>query len=173
MFVGDHILVDVSFDTAVRRLGCLAEDGVLLSAAEYAYGTGITGLTEAVGVAGELSRLAGVGAGELTETAGYARLALRWEAIGTNGALFPALDADLTLTPGEEKTTLLALVGVYRLPDQMGAGLDLPMVRCFAAVTICSFLARLACAVMHPAGTRDVADLPDRIPAAPTGQNMP
>lgn len=165
VFVGDHILVDVSFAAAKRQLGRLAGDGVLLGAAEYAYGAGITGLTEAAGVAVELSRLAGVGAGELTEAVGCARLALRWEAIGGDGALFPALDADLTLTPAGEMTTLLALAGVYRLPDQVGAGLDPPMVRCVAAVTIRSFVARLACAVMHPAGTGVVA--------GPAGQDSP
>jgi hypothetical protein len=152
VFVGDRMLLDVDFAAARLRLGHLARDGVLLGAAEYAYGTAITGLAEAAGVTGELSRLAGVWPGELTETVRYARLPLRWEAIGANGALFPALDADLTLTPVEEKTTLLALAGVYRLPDQIRAGLDPPMVRCFATVTARSFVARLACAVMHPAG---------------------
>lgn len=159
VFVSDHILLDVGFDAARCQLGCLAEDGVLLGAAEYAYGTGITGLVEAAGVAGEMSRLAGVWPGELTERADCARLALRWEAIGANGALFPALDADLTLTPAGDTTTLLALAGVYRLPDQMGATLNPRMVRCFAALTIYSFVARLACAVMYPASA---APLPPR-----------
>jgi hypothetical protein len=174
VFVGDRILVDASFDAARCQLERLAGDGVLLGAAEYAYSTGITGLTEAAGVAGQSSRLAGVGAGELTETAGCARLALRWEAVGSNGALFPALDADLTLTPAGETTTLLALAGVYRLPDQMGAGLDPLMVRCFAAVTIRSFVARLACAVMHPAGAGVLAELAgqDSPPALPR-RDMP
>jgi hypothetical protein len=163
VFLGDYILVDLSFDAAKCQLGRLAGDGVLLSTAEYAYGTGITGLTEAAGVAVELSRLAGVETGELTEVAGCARLALRWEAIGSNGALFPALDADLTLTPTGEKTTLLALAGVYRLPDHVGAGLDPAMVGCFAAMTIRSFVTRLACAVMHPAGAEVLSrrDVPD------------
>lgn len=165
VFVGDHMLLDVGFDAARYRLGRLAGDGVLLDAAEYGYGMGITGLTEAAGVTGELSRLAGVWPGELTETAGCARLALRWEAIGASGVLFPALDADLTLTAAGEKTTLLALAGVYRLPDQTGAGLDPPMVRCFAAVTIRSFVARLACAVMRPASAA--------LLAGPAGQDSP
>jgi hypothetical protein len=174
VFVGDHILMDVSFDTAVCQLGRLAVDGVLLGAAEYAYGTGITGLTEAAGVAGDLSRLAGVEAAEVTETAGCARVALRWEAIGANGALFPALDADLTLTPAGERITLLALAGVYRLPDQIGTGLDAPMVRCFAAVTIRGFVARLACAVMHPAGTGLLRGLVGQdSPLPPPGREMP
>jgi hypothetical protein len=170
VFVGDRILADAGFAAARRQLGRLAGDGVLLGAAEYAYGAGITGLAEAAGVTGEPPRLAGVRPGELTETAGCARLALRWEAVGANGALFPALDADLTLTPAGEATTLLALAGIYRLPEQMGAELNPAIVRCFAAVTIRGFVARLACAVMHPAGAGLLAELaaqdsPPRPPA--------
>lgn len=153
VFVGDQVLLDVGFDVARCQLGRLAADGVLLGASEYAYGEGITGLVEAAGPAAAMSRLAGVQPGDLAETGGCARLWLRWQAIGSDGAVFPALDADLTLTLAGQKTTVLALAGVYRLQGQAGAGLDPITVRCFAAVTIRSFIARLACALMHPAGS--------------------
>jgi hypothetical protein len=81
------------------------------------------------------------------------RLPLRWQATGPGGTLFPALDADLTLSPAGEETAVLTLAGVCRLPDQAGAGLDPAIVRCFADVTIRRFMARLACALTHPAGT--------------------
>ena len=153
VFIGDHILMDVCLDAATRQLGRLARDGVLLSASEHAYGEGVTGLVETAGLAPGMSRLVGVQPGDLVETEGCARLWLRWEAIGSDGTLFPALDADLTLSPAEENTTVLTLAGVYRLPEHAGAGLDPGIVRCFAAVTIDSFIARLACALMHPAGS--------------------
>jgi hypothetical protein len=51
-----------------------------------------------------------------------------------------------------ETATMLALAGVYRLPGQTEAGLDPAVVRCFAGVAIRSFIARLACALMRPAG---------------------
>jgi hypothetical protein len=165
VFVGDHILMDVCLDSAKRQLERLAGDGVLLSASEYAYGTGITGLGQAAGLAAGMSRLVGVQLGDLVDTEGCARLWLRWEAIGSDGTLFPALDADLTLSPGAESTTVLTLTGVYRLPEHAGAGLDLGIVRCFAAVTIDSFIARLACALVHPAGSA--------VPAGRAGQNSP
>jgi hypothetical protein len=165
MFVGDHILMDVGFDSARRQLERLARDGVLLSASEHAYGAGITGLVETAGLAAGTSRLVGVQPGDLLETEGCARLWLRWEAIGSDGTLFPALDADLTLSPAAENTTVLTLAGVYRLPEHAGAGLDPGIVRCFAAVTIDSFIARLACALMHPAGSA--------VPAGRAGQNSP
>ncbi len=165
VFVGDHIRMDVCLDSARRQLERLASDGVLLSASEYAYGAGITGLVETAGLAAGMSRLVGVQPGDLMETEGCAQLWLRWEAIGSDGALFAALDADLTLSPAGANTTVLTLAGVYRLPEHAGAGLDPGIVRCFAAVTINSFIARLACALMHPAGSA--------VPAGRAGQNSP
>jgi hypothetical protein len=165
VFVDDHILMDIRPDSATRQLERLAKDGVLLSASEYAYGAGITGLAEAAGLVAGMSRLVGVRPGDLTETEGCARLWLRWEAIGSDGTVFPALDADLTLSPAGDNTTLLTLAGVYRVPEHAGAGLGLGIVRCFAAVTIDSFIARLACAVMHPAGSA--------VPTGRVGQNSP
>lgn len=152
VFVSDHILLDVGFAEARRKLGCLACDGVLLSAAEYAYGVGITGLVEMVGPAAGMSRLAGVRAEDIAETLDGARLWLRWEAIGPDGAVYPALDAVVTLTPAAEAITWLTLAGVYRLPGQGEAEPELAVVRCFAAVAIRAFIARLACALTHPAG---------------------
>jgi hypothetical protein len=165
VFVGDHILMDVCLDSARHQLERLAGDGVLLSASEHAYGAGITGLVETAGLAAGISRLVGVRPGELMDTEGCARLWLRWEAIASDGTLFPALDADLTLSPDDENTTVLTLAGVYRLPENAGAGLDPGIVRCFAAVTIDSFIARLACALMHPAGSA--------VPAGRAGKNSP
>ena len=152
VFTADEISVNVSLDAARCRLEYLAQDGVLLGAAEYAYAAGITGLVETVGHAAGVSRLAGVRAEDIAEAPDGARLWLRWEAIGPDGAVYPALDAALTLTPAGETATLLALAGVYRLPGQTDAGLDPAIVRCFAAVTVRSFIARLACALLHPAG---------------------
>jgi hypothetical protein len=151
VFVGDRILLDVGFDAARRQLGHLACDGVMLSAAEYAYGAGITGLVETVGPAAGMSRLAGVRTEDIADTPDGARLWLRWEAIGPDGSVYPALDAVLTLTPAGEAVTSLALAGVYRLPGQAEAEPGPAVVRCFAAVAIRGFIARLACALMYPA----------------------
>jgi hypothetical protein len=152
VFVTDQFLLDAGFAAARRELGCLAGDGVLLGAAEYAYNTAVTGLMQATPGTAQPSRLAGVWPADISDAAGCARLPLRWEAISADGALFPALDADLTLTSAGGNTTLLALAGVYRLPDQPLAGLDPALVRCFADLTIRAFIARLACAITHPAG---------------------
>ena len=151
VFVSERVLLSVSPDVARAWLGRLAADDVLLGAAEYAYGQGIVGLADLAGAAAGMSRLAAVRAGEITETPDSAGLGLRWEAIGPDGGVFPALDANLTLSPAGEATTVLTLAGVYRLPGQAVA-VDPALARGFAAVTIRSFIARLACDLMHPAG---------------------
>jgi hypothetical protein len=152
-FVRDHLLLDVSFDAAKARLEHLAGDGPLLGASEYAYGEGIACLAAEAGSAAGSSWLASVRPGHLVQTQDRARLPLRWEAIGSDGAAFPALDADLTLSPAGATTTALTLAGVFRLPAQAAAVLDPASVRCFAAITVRSFVARLACALVHPAGS--------------------
>jgi hypothetical protein len=161
VFVGDQVILDVSFDAARCQLRRLASDGLLLGISEYAYATGVTDLAEA-GLAAASAQLAGVRSGDLMETGERARLPLRWQEIGPDGALFPALDADLTLSPAGQATTVLALAGVYRLPAPTAAGLDPAIVRCLADVTIRSFIARLACALTHPAGA-----------AIPAGRALP
>lgn len=75
------------------------------------------------------------------------------------------LAADPTLSPAGETATLLALTGVCPLPGPAGAGLDPALVHRVATAAIGSFLARLACAVMHPAGTA--------VPAGVAGPDSP
>jgi hypothetical protein len=123
---------------------------VLLRACHAAYSDGIAGLAQAAGPAAGLSRLAVVG---LADTDHCARMALRWEALAADGTVFPALEADVMLTPAGEQITLLAVAGTYRRqPGWVGAGLDQAIVRRCAAATICGFVARIACALVHPVG---------------------
>jgi hypothetical protein len=152
--VGDRVVLDISFRAARVRLGILARDGVLLEASEEAYGEGIAGLVRLAGPAAGLTRLAGVGPDNLAETDHCAHLALQWEAIAADGTLFAALDADLMLAPAGDRATALALAGAYRpQPGPAGAALDRAIVRRSAAVATRSFLARVACALVHATGT--------------------
>ena len=151
--VGGCVLVDASC-AARARLGILARDGMLLRASEVAYGEGITGLVEAAGLAAGLTRLAGVCVGDLAETDDCAHLALQWEAIAADGKLFTALDADLMLVPAGDQIAALVLAGAYRpQPGRASAGLDRAIMRRCAAAAIPSFLAQVACALVHPADT--------------------
>jgi hypothetical protein len=161
-FIGDHVLLDVGFAAARSRLGQLAGGGVLLGASEHAYGETITSLAEPGSAAGA-SQLAGVSPGDITEEPSMARLPVHWEATTGHGTLFPALDADLTLTPAGDQATVFALTGVFRPPPGMAdADLDHQIVCWFAAAAIRVFLARLAAALVHPSGSPKLPARPDR-----------
>ncbi len=153
VFVSGHVPLAVDLDDARDRLGLLARDGVLLAESMCAYREGIAGLAPVAGPVAGLCRLTQVRFGDIAVVRGCARLSLRWEAAAPGGAVFPALDADLTLCPAENKATVLALAGIYRLPNPMPADMDPAVVRRHADMTIRSFTARLASALTHPAGT--------------------
>ena len=109
MFVGDEVRLDVSFAAARERLTRLGP--ALSGASEDAYGLTLT----RVGVAG-VSKLVRVQVSELSWRDLSAGLALRWEATGPSGGLFPVLDADLKLAPDGEGDTVLTMAGSYRPP---------------------------------------------------------
>jgi len=151
--VGDRVLLDAGFRATRARLEILARDGMLLRLSEVAYGEGITSLVKLAGPAAGQTRLAGVRLDELAQTDNCAHVPFRWEAIAADGKLFTALDADLMLVPSGDQVTALALAGAYRpQPGRAGAGLDPAIVRRCATVATRSFLARVACALVHPAG---------------------
>lgn len=158
LVVGDRVLLDTGFYAARSRLENLARNGLLPRASEVAYGEGITGLVKVAGPAAGLTRLAGARLDHLAETHDCAHIAIRWDAIAADGKLFTALDADLMLVPAGDRSTALALAGAYRpQPGQGGAGLDRAAVRECAETAIRSFLAHVACALSHPAGTARAA----------------
>ncbi len=140
MFVGDEMRLDIGYAVARERLLRLSESGALTGASQDAYGTA------RVGVAG-VSKLVRVQARELSWVDHSAGMALRWEATGPGGGLFPVLDADLTLTPapGPGPGSLLKLAGVYRPPlGPVGEALDRALLHRLAAATVRRFLARVA-----------------------------
>jgi hypothetical protein len=158
MFVSDEVLLDVSFAAAQARLANLARGGSLLSASQSAYDDGITGLAR-VGPLGSgpgISRLVQVHFRDLVTREGSALLTLRWETVGPGGGLFPALDADITLTPAGEQATLLKLAGTYRPPlGAVGAGLDRAILHRVATATTRTFMSRVAGAIAHPASAAE------------------
>jgi hypothetical protein len=152
VFIADQITLGSSFPAARARLERLAGGGLLLQAANDAYSEGLAGLLRAGPVRCLPGRgLAGQRRGELTIGGGCARLPLRWQTTGPAGP-FPVLDGDLTLMPGAHDATVLALTGAYRLPPGLVAQARPQALRRCAAATIGGFLARLACAIAHPAG---------------------
>ena len=145
--MGDEVRLDVGFAVARERLTRLSESGVLFGTSEDVYGQ------TRVGLAG-VSKLVRVQVRELSWTDTTAGLALRWEATGPGGRLFPVLDADLKLAPTEDWGTLLTMAGAYRPPlGSLGEALDRAILGRVARATIRAFLARVAAQIAGPPGS--------------------
>lgn len=156
MFVGDEVLLEVSFAVARERLAQLGDSGVLISASQDAYSLEGAHLLR-VGVAG-LSKLVRVQVRELARTDTSAGLAIRWEATGPGGRLFPVLDADVMLAPAGERVTLMTIAGSYRPPlGSLGEALDRAILHRVAAATIRSFLTQMAAQIDRHPGAAEAA----------------
>ena len=169
MFVAGEVLLDLSFPAAEARLANLARGGLLTPVPEGAYGDGLTGLVRVgpLGAAAGMSKLVEVHFLEVVTRGESAVLALRWEATGPGGRLFPALDADMSLTPAREHSTRLSLAGVYRPPlAALGAGLDRAVFHKVADVTVRSLLARVADVLGPPPEPAGAVQGTDRTGAA-------
>src|SRR5215472_9336891 len=161
MFVCEELRLSTSFLIARDRLAVLAHSGSLLTAAQAASDGPATsdasaGLTRVgpLGPVRGLSRVVEVQLGELSAHEDSAHLALRWEADGPGGGLFPALDADITLARVDDQATTLTLTGVYRPPlGSVGAGLDQAILHRVAVATIHDFLSRVGAAISSPEAT--------------------
>lgn len=150
VFVQAEVLVDAAFSAAAAGLTRLAGGGWLAEASEGAYESSLVGLAR-VGPFGDvrgMSKLVQVYARDVQIRDGRAVLTLRWEATGPTGGLFPALDADITLTPAGDGQSRLTLDGAYRPPfAALGASLDKLVLHRVATPTAKSLLSQLAAAV--------------------------
>ena len=150
VFVSDERVLDLSLGAAQIRLDNLARGGWLDQASRAAYDSGLDHLLR-VGPFGGVpgaSRLVRVQFVEPVYRDGAMTLGVRWEATGVTGALFPVLDANLSLgDDGEGHGTRLALTAAYRPPlGGLGAELDRLLHR-VAARTVSAFLASAASAL--------------------------
>jgi len=154
VFIGAEIRLGVSFNAAQARVANLSRGGLLRRASDEAYDELGTGLAR-VGPLGStpgVSRLVEVRFSDMAIHEDSATWAVRWEAVGRGGALFPALDADITLTPAGEEATMLTVTGVYRPPlGGLGAGLDRAIMHQVAQATIRTFTHHIGSALAHAA----------------------
>jgi hypothetical protein len=156
MFVGDEVLLDVGFPVARERLAQLAAGGALAGPSEDAYGREAADLAR-VGAAG-VAKLVRVQVRELAWTDRSAGLAIRWEATGPGGGLFPVLDADIRLAPADPHVTVLTMAGVYRPPlGSLGEVLDRAILHRVAAATVRGFMARVATRITGGPGAAEAA----------------
>jgi hypothetical protein len=156
MFVAEEQCLAVGFGAAQARLANLPHSGALVTCSADCYEQGVAGLARVgpLSAAPGVSKLAEVLFGELAIRGDSAVLPLRWHATGPGGVLFPALDADLGLTPLSQDATMLRLAGAYRAPlGKAGAAPDRAVLQRVAAATIQAFIRRVADTIVHPAGT--------------------
>jgi hypothetical protein len=167
VFIGAEIQVDVGFSVALARMAGLARDGLLRRASDDAYrdlGAGLARIGPLGAVPG-LSRLVAVRFSDVTVREDHALVAIRWEATGSGGAWFPALDADIRLIPAGDDATTIAVSGVYRPPlGGLGTGLDRVILHRVAEATIRAFTRDIAAAIADPAGSPGVRRDPDLRP---------
>ena len=164
MFVAAEVLLDLGFRAAEARLANVARGGLLTRVSEGAYGDGLTGLVRVgpLGAAAGMSKLVEVHFLEVVTRGESAVLALRWEATGPGGTLFPALDADMSLTPAGQHSTRLSLAGSYRPPlGAVGAGLDRALLHKVADRTMQSLVTRIADALTRAQDSADTVPEPD------------
>ncbi len=148
--MGTEVRLDVGFRAARARLADLARGGLLRRASDDAYadlGAGLARVGPLEAMPG-LSRLVAVRFSDMTIHETFASVAIRWEATGPGGALFPALDADITLSPAGDDATMITVAGVYRAPlGALGAGLDRVILHRVAEATLQIFAQDIAAAI--------------------------
>jgi hypothetical protein len=146
MFLSHQRLCPVGIGAARARLVNLAHGGWLSGASAAAYQDGLDQLLWAgpFGDVPGLSRLVQAHFLDPIDRDDSTTMAVRWEATGVTGRLFPALDANITLTAEGDQNTRMTLTGVYRSPlGVLGAGIDRALLHHVAAATIHSLMTRM------------------------------
>ena len=154
MFISTEIRLNIGFSAAQDTLANLVRDGLLGRVSGDAYDQWQAGLVCAgprVTMLG-MYRIARVRVTGIVTYGNSALWAMRWEVADRGGALVPALDADLKLTPAGPDATVLTVSGVCRPPLVSLAGEGDPAVtRQVAQATIRAFTGDLAASIADPA----------------------
>lgn len=150
MFADHEVTVEAAFEVAAARLTHLLRQGTLSGACQGAYEGGLAMLLRAgpLGDRRGASKLVRVCFAQPVRRGATLTVAMRWEATGAAGELFPVLDADLILARHGDDQALLMLTGSYRPPFGLaGALLDRAVLSRIATATIRSVLYGLAAAI--------------------------
>ena len=153
VFIGAEVQLDLGFDAVQARLATLVHGGLLRRASDGAYDEWQACLAQ-VGpwvTALGMSSLVQVRVRDMVTHAECAKWAMRWEVAALEGSLFPALDADIKLSPAGVDATMLAVCGAYRPLGVLGIGLDQAIMRQAAEVMIWCFTTCIRMAIVPPA----------------------
>ena len=144
MFVAEESILGLPRGWAIAHLSTTIESGWLSEVSDHAYAAGLSVLARA-GPPGDFRGLAKTMqvrlSGPRERTTGVA-YALRWEASGPAGGLFPILDADLSLVRVDADHARLAIVACYR--PQPGVQIDRLLLSRAARTTLQSVVDGLA-----------------------------
>src|ERR1700722_6760124 len=160
MFVGDEVILDVTFPAVRSGLARLAPAG-LLRMSQDAYRHGHPGPERAGPPRPPV--LTGVQARPVTRGGARADRPIRWEAARPGREPHVVLDADLGLMADGAHGTLLTLSGVYRA--SAGEAADRAVLPQIAASTVRNFLSLAAASIFShpgpaPAGLAESAPRP-------------
>jgi len=149
VFIREEFGLNAGFPAASMKLSRLACTDHLREMSGCAYKSGLVGLS----CTGQgqhdadqgRPKLVRVFVRDLVAREASAVLTLRWQATMPGAGLFPALDADITLTPAGEGKSLLTLNGAYRPPSgSRASGYDRAVLHRAATTTIRSLLGQIA-----------------------------
>jgi hypothetical protein len=163
MFAAYQVAIDAPYHVVSDRLNHLMNWSVLHGVSEAAYEGGLETLLRVgpFGATRGLSRLVRVHSLKPVRRNGETTVALRWEATGVTGDLFPVLDAQLTLAPDGEHRSRLELVGSYRPPlGPAGTILDRAIMGRVAEATIRTLLEQAVAVLANPAEATDPQTAP-------------
>jgi hypothetical protein len=154
VFVDGEVVVGLPYEAAKQALGRALADGGLVAESRRAVSDGLV-FVMPVGPRGSHGPARDVLVRLLPgrETHPHRFLvALRWEAVGAAGRLFPALDADLELAAGDQPDrSRLSIVGCYQPPlGWLGRQLDRTVMSKIASVTMTALLREVASQVTRP-----------------------
>jgi hypothetical protein len=152
MFVEASAPVPLSIEAARVALIAALANHDLVQESNRAYAEGLTSVHQVE--ARRLSKRVRVRTLPSHDVGQTTVVPIRWEATGLSGDLFPALDADLCLTPVNEVTSLLSLIGRYAPPlGAVGTVIDRTVLSGTAQVSVDTFLRGLSTAMRDRRGT--------------------
>jgi hypothetical protein len=151
VLVSEETRVPAAFRTASARLANLARGGSLLRISEDAYGDAAESLLQA-GPASRAAQQIRAECRYLATGSHSAVVTLHWEVTGATSVQLPVLDADGTVLPAGDDSSLLRFDGAYPAPlGSAGAGPDSIILHHVASATIRTFADRIADLIAAPA----------------------